>query len=240
MWLMLGIALDEGIPVSGLASWYDRSVDEVKAWIQEFDTEPIIVSIASREGVDFDLLAKQSGMGRRTIVDWFEALESKLFELSADLIQRDSQRRSGPLLDGTTSRVHYLDYVAIQEHGWSIDDEDLFKKASEAGLKPGQFGRVLVSAGETIREAAENRGTEWPYAYRGGAWANCAAIVKEGVIAMPSQTILTDDQIQRMNTRLTCVGPRERGTQAGGDCSRAEVPQELRPPLPMIRTSTTR
>ncbi|MFB6201703.1 MAG: ferredoxin Fer [Halorhabdus sp.] len=110
------------------------------------------------------------------------------------------------MLTGTDSLVRYLNYEAIEDRGWSLDDDDLFEKASDAGLDPSNYGRFRVEAGETILEAAENREIEWPYACRGGACANCAVIVKEGDVAMPGQMILTDEQVQTMNARLTCVG----------------------------------
>ena len=205
-WLMVGIAYDQGVDVDDLAAWYGLDADEVESWIQEMESNSITVSIAAREGVDFDTLAGRSGLGRGTIVDWFEALAAQPIERSADIIRRYSHQRTGPLMRGTTSRVSYLDYEAIVEHDWSIEDDDLFAKASEADLDDAQYGRFLVNSGETILEAAESRGINWPYACRGGACANCAVIVKSGDVAMPGQTILTDDQVQLQNARLTCVG----------------------------------
>lgn len=205
-WLMLGLGYDEGVSVDDLARWYGLETAAVESAIEALESEPLTVVIAEREGVDFDALAERSGLGRKTIVDWFEALSNQPIDRSAEIIARYSQQRTGPLLRGRTSRVHYLDYDAVTEHGWSLDDDALFEKASDAGLDPAQHGRFLVQAGETILEAAENRGIDWPYACRGGACANCAVIVKEGDIAMPGQTILTDEQVQQLNARLTCVG----------------------------------
>ncbi|MFB6353545.1 MAG: ferredoxin Fer [Halobacteriales archaeon] len=142
------------------------------------------------------------------------------------------------MLGGTTSRVHYLDYEAIKANGWSIDDDDLFEKASAAGLDPSAYGRFLVNAGETILEAAENRGIDWPYACRGGACANCAVVVKEGDVAMPGQTILTDEQVQRLNARLTCVGvPVSDELKLVMNVQQLEELQDLRLPSPMTHTS---
>ena len=205
-WLMVGIAYDEGVAMDDLAEWYDLDADEVSAWTDEMETRTLTVSIAEREGVDFSSLAERSGLGRQTIVDWFEALDQQPIERGAEIIRRYSRQGRGPLLRGTTSRVTYLDYQDIVDNGWSIEDDDVFVKASEAGLDSSRYGRFLVKAGETILEAAENRGIDWPYACRGGACANCAVIVKSGDVAMPGQTILTDDQVQLQNARLTCVG----------------------------------
>jgi len=33
-------------------------------------------------------------------------------------------------------RVEFLDYEAIDDYGWSLDDDDLFRKASHADLDP--------------------------------------------------------------------------------------------------------
>lgn len=233
-WIMVAIAYAEGIDVDTLAGWYDLESTEVADWIERFASRPLPAVIAAAEGVDFDAIADRSGLSRSTIVDWFEALDDHPLERSADIIRRYSQRRSGPLLKGTTSRVHYLDYDAIQDHGWSLGDDDLFEAASAAGLPPSQYGRFLVEAGETILEAAENRGIDWPYACRGGACANCAVIVKEGDVAMPGQTILSGDQVQHMNARLTCVGvPVSEELKLVMNVQRLEGLSDLRLPSPM-------
>jgi len=204
--LMTAIAYDEGASVSELANWYDLSKEDVQDWIDRLESETIIVPVAENEGVDFDELANKSGLGGQTVVDWFASLEAKPVAEAASIVQRYSQQNTGPLMAGTESRVQYLDYGVIDEHGWSLDDSDLFEKASDADLDPSDYGRFLVEPGETILEAAENRDLSWPYACRGGACANCAVIVKEGDVAMPGQTILTDEQVERLNARLSCVG----------------------------------
>lgn len=206
LFLMAAIAYDEGASVSDLSGWYDRPSDEIQGWIDRLESGPIVIPIAEREGVDFDGLAERSGLGRDTVVDWFASLEGKPIAEAANIVHRYSQEDTGPLIAGTESQVQYLDYEAITERGWSIDDDDLFEKASAADLDTGEYGRFLVEPGETILEAAENRELSWPYACRGGACANCAVILKEGDVAMPGQTILTGDQVERLNARLTCVG----------------------------------
>lgn len=206
LFLMTAIAYDEGASVSELANWYDRPNDEVQGWIDRLESGPVVIPVAKREGVDFDDLADRSGLSRETVVDWFASLEAKPIAEAANIVQRYSQEDTGPLIAGTESQVQYLDYEAIEERGWSIDDDRLFEKASEADLDQGEYGRFLVEPGETILEAAENRELAWPYACRGGACANCAVIIKEGDVAMPGQTILTDEQVDRLNARLTCVG----------------------------------
>jgi ferredoxin len=107
----------------------------------------------------------------------------------------------------TGARVEYLDYQAIVDLGWSLDDEDLFEKASETDLDPVDYGRFVVEEGETLLEAAEERGFAWPYACRGGACSNCAVAVVEG--EMPDQRghILPREMLDR-GFRLSCLdGP---------------------------------
>ncbi|MFB6151910.1 MAG: ferredoxin Fer [Haloarculaceae archaeon] len=205
-WLMVAIAVDEGVPVDDLADWYGLPTSEIRNWVDELESEPLVVSVARREGVDFGAIAEAAGLGRETVVDWFGALESRPVDEAADIVRRYSRRGSGPAVSGTRSRVQYLDYRALEVRGWSVDDPDLFEKASAADLDSSEYGRFVVEAGETILEAAENRNISWPYACRGGACANCAAIVTEGDVAMSGQTVLTDEQVRTMNARLTCVG----------------------------------
>jgi len=113
-----------------------------------------------------------------------------------------------PAEDGhrdVVSRVEYLDYEVIDDHGWSLDDDDLFSKASAADLDPTADGEFLVDPGETLLEAAENRGFAWPYACRGGACANCAVAVVEGEMATPVDHVLSAEMVDR-GIRLSCIG----------------------------------
>lgn len=103
----------------------------------------------------------------------------------------------------TESRVEYLNYQLLADHGWSLDDGDLFEKASNEGLETTDHGRIIVQPNETLLEAAENRGFEWPYACRGGACANCAVAVIEGAMEMPVNHILPPEMLDR-GIRLSC------------------------------------
>lgn len=103
------------------------------------------------------------------------------------------------------SRVEYLDYEVLDDHGWSLDDGDLFEKASAEGLDPADHGRFLVRPDETLLQAAENRGFTWPYSCRGGACANCAVAVVDGELSMPVNHILPSEMIDH-GIRLSCVG----------------------------------
>ncbi|MFB6194635.1 MAG: ferredoxin Fer [Haloplanus sp.] len=103
------------------------------------------------------------------------------------------------------SRITYLDYEVVDDHGWTLDDADLFEKAAAADLGPTEYGEFLVEPGETLLEAAENRGFAWPYACRGGACANCAIAVVEGEMTMPADHILPAGMYDR-GIRLSCLG----------------------------------
>ncbi|MFB6198374.1 MAG: ferredoxin Fer [Halobacteriaceae archaeon] len=239
-WLMIGIAYDNGVEIGELSNWYDLTSGQISDAIEELESEPLPVSVAEREGVDFEELGDAWGLNSETVADWFEALDDRPIEESVDIIRRYSQRSQGPLFSGTKCRVHYLDYEVLEEHGWNIDDEDLFEKASEADIDPVNYGRILVEPGETILEAAENRGYSWPYACRGGACANCAVIVKEGDIAMPGQTILTQEQVRETNARLTCVGvPVTKHVKLVMNVQHLDEFEDLRLPSPISEVEPT-
>ena len=105
----------------------------------------------------------------------------------------------------TGARVEYLNYEVLVERGWSLDDEDLFEKASAADLDPDDYGRFLAQPDESLLQAAENRGFAWPYACRGGACANCAVAVADGEVSMPADHILPAEMLER-GIRLSCNG----------------------------------
>ena len=92
--------------------------------------------------------------------------------------------------------VEYLNYDAITDNEWDLDDDDLFEKAANAGLSGEDYGSLDVNEGEYILEAAEVEGFDWPFSCRAGACANCAAILKSGEINMDMQQILSDDEVE--------------------------------------------
>jgi curved DNA-binding protein CbpA len=102
-------------------------------------------------------------------------------------------------------RVEYLNYDVLADHGWSLDDEDLFEKAADADLDPADRGRFRAESHEALLDAAEECGFAWPYACRGGACANCAVAVTEGEMEMPAGHILSNDLLDR-GFELSCIG----------------------------------
>jgi len=105
--------------------------------------------------------------------------------------------------------VEYLNYEVLDDHGWSMDDDDLFEQAADAGLDDEDYGTLEVNEGEYILEAAEAQGYDWPFSCRAGACANCASICVEGEINMDMQQILSQEEVDEKNVRLTCIGSAE-------------------------------
>ncbi len=102
--------------------------------------------------------------------------------------------------------VEYLNYEVLEDLGWDIDDDDLFEKAAGEDLDDEDYGTLEVNRGEYILETAEAQGYDWPFSCRAGACANCAAILKEGEIEMDMQQILSQEEVEEDNVRLTCIG----------------------------------
>jgi ferredoxin len=129
-----------------------------------------------------------------------------------DTVDRRGQRRRPPddetdkdtASDPERSRVEYLNFEVLEDHGWELSDDDLFEKASAADLDPDDYGRLLVEPGETLLEAAENRGFAWPYSCRGGACSNCAVALVAGEMPTPAGHILTEEWLDR-GVRLSCI-----------------------------------
>jgi len=103
------------------------------------------------------------------------------------------------------TEVEYLNYEVLDDHGWELDDDDLFEKAATAGLSAVDYGTFEVEDGETLLEAAERNGFAWPYACRGGACANCAVSVCEGELSQLVDHILSDEYLDE-GIRLSCNG----------------------------------
>lgn len=101
--------------------------------------------------------------------------------------------------------VEYLNYEVLDDHDWSLSDDDLFEKAAAADLDETDHGHVEVDPKDHLLESAEDNGQTWPYACRGGACANCAVAVTEGDVTMTVDNVLPDEMLDR-DIRLSCVG----------------------------------
>mgnify|MGYP000669334939 CR=1 FL=1 len=103
------------------------------------------------------------------------------------------------------SRIQYLNYEVLDDHGWDVEDGDLFGKAAEAGLDEEDFGTFDVHPRESVLEAAEREGYAWPFACRGGACANCAVLMLEGDMTTRVDNILPQE-LEDEGIRLSCNG----------------------------------
>ena len=102
--------------------------------------------------------------------------------------------------------VKHLVYEVLVDDERGYDDVVRFGKCADAGLSDEDYGSLDVNQGEYILEAAEAQGYDWPFSCRAGACANCAAIVTEGDIEMDMQQILSDEEVDEKDVRLTCIG----------------------------------
>ncbi len=105
--------------------------------------------------------------------------------------------------------VEYLNYEVVDDQNWDVSDDSTFEEAADMDLSDEDYGSLEVNQGEYILEAAEAQGYDWPFSCRAGACANCAAIVVDGEINMDMQQILSDEEIDEKNVRLTCIGSPE-------------------------------
>jgi len=195
-----------------MARLEDVSAADLRDWLstvgEKETTMRLMAAIDYKAGDEVDDIADRYGWEAETISSWFDEFESKPLDRVIDETERFHRAGSAPFVPSRhpRSRLEYLNYEVLEDHGWSLDDEDLFEKAKAADLADADYGRLAVQPSETILEAAENRGFDWPYACRGGACSNCAVILKEGEIAMPGDTVLTPEAIEEGHVRLTCVG----------------------------------
>lgn len=140
-------------------------------------------------------------------VDDFRAVRAAYASIRDGVVAEDRQPAAEPWEEpgGLVATVEYLNYDVLDDHGWSLDDPDLFELAEEADLDTADRGSFEVQPGESVLEAAEQGGFSWPYACRGGACANCAVAVTAGEVEMPVNHILPPEQLDR-GIRLSCVG----------------------------------
>jgi ferredoxin len=101
--------------------------------------------------------------------------------------------------------VTYLNYDILTDYGWTAQDDRLFEWAATADLDETDYGEFVVKPGESLLEAAENRGYAWPFACRGGACVNCAILLHKGELSMPVNHVLPSEMYEQ-NIRLSCNG----------------------------------
>ena len=135
--------------------------------------------------------------------------------------------------------VEYLNYDVLGDHGWSLDDDDLFEKAAAADLDGADHGRIEVDPEDYLLKSAEDDGQTWPYACRGGACANCAVAVTEGDVTMTVDNVLPDEMLER-GIRLSCVGiPTTDEVKVVYNVKRLPDLDDLRlPPYPFERSAS--
>ena len=104
----------------------------------------------------------------------------------------------------TGNRVEYLDYEAIVDQGWSLDDPDLFERAAGADLGATAYGEFYADPEQPLLQAAEEAGLAWPFACRGGACTNCAVAVIDGEMPSPASHVLPPDLFEK-GIRLSCI-----------------------------------
>lgn len=101
--------------------------------------------------------------------------------------------------------IEFLNHDVVDEHDWSVEDDNLFTKAEQHDLSEEDYGEFEADTDESILEAAEDSGYDWPYGCRSGFCASCASVLVSGEIDMPGQQILSEDQIEN-DARVTCIG----------------------------------
>jgi ferredoxin len=133
----------------------------------------------------------------------FRAVREAYEALTSDETALDGDESPTPDADPSECRVEYLDYEVIDDRGWDVDDPDLFSRAAAADLDPSVNGRFLAPMDESLLTSAQACGFAWPYACCGGACANCAILLIEGELEMPSNHILPESMLDR-GIRLSC------------------------------------
>ncbi|WP_435360223.1 ferredoxin Fer [Haloarchaeobius sp. DFWS5] len=103
------------------------------------------------------------------------------------------------------SRVEYLNYEILSDHGWDLGHDDLFRKARRARLDEEDHGEFFVESGDTLLEAAEENDLSWPFSCRGGACANCAVRVMEGELEIFVDHVLPEELTDE-GIHLSCIG----------------------------------
>ncbi len=102
------------------------------------------------------------------------------------------------------TRVEYLNFDVVDDHGRSLADDDLFEWAAGADLAHDDYGRFIADADEHLLQAAEAQGYTWPFACRGGACANCAVYLADGEVETTLDNVLSEEMVAA-GFRLSCI-----------------------------------
>lgn len=98
------------------------------------------------------------------------------------------------------AKISYVNYQDIRE---SFEDPNIQEMKEYIDSNVDQS--FVIRGGQSILQAAEINGLDWPYSCRGGACTNCVVRVVRGDISTPSCHILTDELLDQ-GYRLTCIG----------------------------------
>ncbi|MES3517644.1 MAG: ferredoxin Fer [Natronomonas sp.] len=124
--------------------------------------------------------------------------------------------------------VEYLNYGVLQRKGWHRDDDGLFERAAAADLDDHEYGRIEVPKNQALLDSAEEEGKRWPFECRAGSCANCAGYVFDGDLEMDMNLFLTDEEVEEMDLRLTCVAkPKSDELRVIYDARRSEYLQKV-------------
>jgi ferredoxin len=124
--------------------------------------------------------------------------------LDGDVPDDEDETASWEPAPDRTVDVEYLNYEVLDDHGWTLDDDDLFERAAAADLDPADYGQFAADPEGFLLESAEDEGHVWPFACRGGACANCAVAALEGDVTMTVDHVLPDEMLDR-DVRLSCM-----------------------------------
>ena len=143
-------------------------------------------------------------------------------------VGRDAARDEEMDGEEETFTVEYLNYRVLVERDWDVEDEDLFEKAANAELDDTDHGTMEVGEYDYLLEAAEDHGYAWPFECRAASCANCAAFIKAGEVKMDMNLFLTDEEIGKMDLRLTCVAmPRSERVKLVYGARRSDYLQQI-------------
>jgi ferredoxin len=103
------------------------------------------------------------------------------------------------------ARLEYLNYRAVVENGWDVEDDDLFEKAARMNLSDRDHGRIEIDRDETLLRSAEANDLKWASQCRSGTCNVCTGVLKEGEAEMDMNLALSDEDVEERGMRLTCV-----------------------------------